>query len=410
MTVKFIGSIDSMSCIGLEGVSFDKNQNVFEMTAAKRIELQHASDLICVIAIMPAMMRRRCLPTTLILLVLSIQLSLTYGLSSSSSSSSSTSTPSVSLGTLSIAPIALGTLNLKQDNAADVLRELPPNTLIDTAEIYGKGKCESMIGSAVRTAGLTWGSNVYSATKFAPSLTRRNPESVVKACQESIQRLGCESIDLYQLHYSDKIMPFVERKWDSDKDKVYWEGVCQCYEQGLIKNIGVCNYGPTLVQKAHDFFSQRGIPLVSNQIGYNLMRLGVTKETKQVCDDLGIKVLSYSPLGKGIITGKYDLNDESTFASVGQYSVFRYKRCLKETVALREALERIAASRSKTCAQVVYNWAICKSTIPIAGSLTVQQAQDMLGVTEWSLSEEEVEELDSLSGENISITKEFKLF
>lgn len=344
----------------------------------------------------------------LVMLTLTLLLASTHTVHSMSSSTFADSSLVQLGGNLQVAPIALGTLNLQQENAVDVLQSLPPQTLIDTAEIYQNGKMEAIIGKAVNDAGLKWSSDVYSATKFAPSLTRRTPESVVKACKESLQKLSTERIDLYQLHYSDSIMPFVDRGWDKDKDQVYWEGLAQCVEEGLASNIGVCNYGPTLIARAHTFFQQRGIPLVSNQIGYNLMRLGVTKETKQVCDELGIKVLSYSPLGKGIISGKYDLNDRSTLPK-SQYTVFRYRRCLGETIELRAALERIAKTRGKTCPQVVYNWAICKDTIPIAGSLNPRQAADMIGVTGWSLSDEEIAELDSLSGENISITREFKL-
>lgn len=342
----------------------------------------------------------------IVLLILSL---LQCVVSLSSSPSASTGDTTVALGTLQVAPIALGTLNLQPENAASVLQAIPPHTLIDTAEKYGENKVERMIGEAVRECGLTWGKDVFSATKFAPALLRRSPESVVKACKESMERLGCDAVDLYQLHYSDSIMPFVDRSWDQDKDELYWEGLCLCVERGLANNVGVCNFGPTLIKRAHDYFQHRGIPLVSNQIGYNLMRLGVTKETKKVCDELGIKVLSYSPLGKGIISGKYDLNDPSTLPQ-SQYSVFRYKRCLKETTALREALESMAYSKGKTCPQVVYNWAICQGTIPIAGALNVKQASDMLGVDGWSLTKQEVAELDSLSRENISITKEFKLF
>ena len=73
-------------------------------------------------------------------------------------------------------------------------------------------------------------------------------------------------------------------------------GLAQCYHEGLVKHIGVCNYGPRDVRAAHEFFSKLNVPLVSNQINFNLM----------LCDELGIQVFGYHPLGGGALTGAYD--------------------------------------------------------------------------------------------------------
>ena len=77
------------------------------------------------------------------------------------------------------------------------------------------------------------------ATKFTPSPWRNTKESVVQACEESIRRLGVEQIDLYQLHMPDIVQPLKGFGLKTNKDQIYWEGLAECYNRGLVKNIGV---------------------------------------------------------------------------------------------------------------------------------------------------------------------------
>jgi aryl-alcohol dehydrogenase-like predicted oxidoreductase len=109
------------------------------------------------------------------------------------------------------------------------------------------------------------------ATKFTPSPWRTTVQSVIDACEESRQRLGVEQIDLYQIHMPDIVQPFRIFGKQDVKDEIYWEGLAECYHRGLVKNVGVCNYGPTLVTKCHEALAKRGVPLASNQIAYSLI-------------------------------------------------------------------------------------------------------------------------------------------
>jgi aryl-alcohol dehydrogenase-like predicted oxidoreductase len=109
------------------------------------------------------------------------------------------------------------------------------------------------------------------ATKFTPSPWRTTGQSVIDACEESRQRLGVEQIDLYQIHMPDIVQPFRMFGKQDVKDEIYWDGVAECYHRGLVKNVGVCNYGPTLVTKCHDALAKRGVPLASNQIAFSLI-------------------------------------------------------------------------------------------------------------------------------------------
>jgi pyridoxine 4-dehydrogenase len=138
------------------------------------------------------------------------------------------------------------------------------------------------------------------------------------------------------------------------------------------------------------------------------MRLGITQETKLVCDELGITVLGYSPLGKGTLCGTYDPEDVSTIPKPS-FSYYRYIRCLKETTDLRSVLQQIATTRQKSCPSIVYNWAMTKNVIPIAGAKDVKQVQDMVDAMGWSLTDQEVQLLEAVAGYDISPGREFAL-
>ncbi|KAL9182589.1 hypothetical protein ACHAXT_013241 [Thalassiosira profunda] len=218
-----------------------------------------------------------------------------------------------------LSPIAFGTLNPSYDDSpsgiANLLDALPRGALIDTAEKYGAndGDAERTLGAAVELSGRTFrhdkeeDPDLLICSKFAPKPWRLSPDSVVDACKASMQRLGVDQLHLYQLHYSDAVsQPLKLFGVTDNKDAIYWEGLARCYNEGLVKHTGVCNYGPQNVRAAYEFFSKRNVPLVSNQINFNLMRYRSSLETKEACDELGIGVLGYHPLGGGVLSGAYD--------------------------------------------------------------------------------------------------------
>jgi pyridoxine 4-dehydrogenase len=339
----------------------------------------------------------------------------------------------VSLGTLPVAPIAFGTLNHFDNDietAALILQQAPPGTLVDTAELYGGGNAETTLGKAIQQNQAKKGEGeIYVATKFAPSLLRKTSKDmasvVVEACRASANRLGRDKIDLYQLHYSDALILRNVRAFGisseilPDQDEQYWDGLARAYEQGVAANVGVCNYGPTMIRRAHAALEKRGVPLVSNQINYNLMRYKVSEETKRVCDELGIQVLAYHPLGKGALTGKYKAEIKSQMPeAMGLY--YRMKNYLRGTVELRAALAQIAAQRgddkdktTTNMSQVAINWITCQGAIPICGARTPEQAAWNAGSMGWSLSPAELSLLDDAAAKSLDrytpLGKEFEL-
>jgi len=242
------------------------------------------------------------------------------------------------------------------------------------------------------------------ATKFTPSPWRSTAESVIEACEKSRENLGVEQIDLYQLHMPDIVQPL--RKFGlsnaADKDKIYWDGIIQCYKNGLIKNVGVCNYGPTLLMECKEYLAKHNVPLVSNQIGYSLIgRNNGAQKTVDVCNEEGIKVLAYFPFAMGLLTGKYssqssDDNMKSTTSrkrsKLELNDLQRYVKGDGITIPkggispLLAKMEEIALTRNKSIAQIALNYIICKGAIPIPGARTESQFIDNIGAMGWRLS------------------------
>eukprot|EP00568_Trieres_chinensis_P003623 CAMPEP_0183307338 /NCGR_PEP_ID=MMETSP0160_2-20130417/17269_1 /TAXON_ID=2839 ORGANISM="Odontella Sinensis, Strain Grunow 1884" /NCGR_SAMPLE_ID=MMETSP0160_2 /ASSEMBLY_ACC=CAM_ASM_000250 /LENGTH=367 /DNA_ID=CAMNT_0025470903 /DNA_START=53 /DNA_END=1156 /DNA_ORIENTATION=+ len=311
----------------------------------------------------------------------------------------------VSLGTLSISPVGFGTLNLPlnketDDDALEVMKSASAAgvNFVDTAEAYGFGASERLTAWAAGEAGLKLGGedgDVRVATKFAPVPWRSGAESVVEACAASRDRLGVDAIDLYQIHWPDIIQPLKGLGIENRKDELYWDGLARCYETGLARNVGVSNYGPSMIRKAHAYFAERGVPLVSNQINFSLLRYRSSLETLEVCNELGIKVLGYFPLGNGVLAGKYSLEDPKTLPSFPKSLTM--KKYLEGSAPLLDTLRDIANEKERSCAQVAVNWVTSKGVIPIPGCRNSAHAADNFGALEFRLTKEEVERLDKAS-------------
>jgi pyridoxine 4-dehydrogenase len=94
----------------------------------------------------------------------------------------------------------------------------------------------------------------------------------------------------------DIVQPLKRFGIGSNKNEIYWEGLAECYKRGLVKNVGVCNYGPTLLSQCQEALAKHNVPLASNQIAYSLIgRHNGAQETVDKCNELGIKVLAYYP-------------------------------------------------------------------------------------------------------------------
>ena len=203
-----------------------------------------------------------------------------------------------------------------------------------------------------------------------------------KAGQASIARMG--RIDLVQMHWSTaNYLPWQELP--------LLDGLADLYEQGLVKGVGLSNYGSKRLKIVHQKLQARGIPIKTLQVQYSLLSTYPVTElgVKETCDELGIKLIAYSPLALGILTGKY--NETNLPTGIRGVSC---KQILPGAKSLLNCLDAIAKSRYKTMAQVAINWCICKGTIPIPGAKNLQQAQQNVCAISWRLDSGEVAELD----------------
>ncbi len=168
--------------------------------------------------------------------------------------------------------------------------------LFDTAEIYGSGESERIIGRLI-AQDPSVRSRIVIASKFMPMPWKVNVgSSLVSAARASIERMGIESIDLYQLH-----APISLRSHDA-----LAEALATIHGEGLVKAVGVSNYSAKEVQSMDAALRKRGLRLASNQIEFSLLRAMPEKVgLLAACKKLGVVPLAYSPIGQGRLTGKY---------------------------------------------------------------------------------------------------------
>uniref|UniRef100_A0A7N0ZZC1 NADP-dependent oxidoreductase domain-containing protein n=1 Tax=Kalanchoe fedtschenkoi TaxID=63787 RepID=A0A7N0ZZC1_KALFE len=308
----------------------------------------------------------------------------------------------VKMGPLSVSPMGLGTwawgnqllwgYDEKMDGELQRAFELAVENginLFDTADSYGTGRLngqsEKLLGKFIREfpGPKEKRDGLVIATKFAAYPWRLTPGQFVKACEQSLERMQIGQIGIGQLHWSTaNYAPLQER--------ALWDGLVAMYDKGLVRAVGVSNYGPKQLLKIHDYLKERGVPLCSAQVQYSLVSMGENQtEMKRVCDSLGIQLISYSPLGLGMLTGKYTTSNLPS----GPRAIL-FGQILPGLAPLLKALGKIAERRRKTIAQVAINWCICKGTIPIPGVKTVKQVEENMGALGWRLSKDEVLELE----------------
>ncbi|MDQ3699776.1 MAG: aldo/keto reductase [Chloroflexota bacterium] len=277
-------------------------------------------------------------------------------------------------------------------------------TLIDTAEVYGLGQSERLLGGFIREAGAPGqgadpegsgqgaGDHVVPsvapivATKFLPLPWRLRHGDLVKALRGSLKRLGLERVDLYQLHFPLPLLT-VDARMDA---------LASAVEAGLARAVGVSNYGAADLRKAHYALARRGIPLASNQVQYSLAHRRPERDgMAEACRDLGVTLIAYSPLGMGALTGKYGVQRPLPGVRGRQYG----RRRLEEMQPLLDAMGQLGAVHGgASVPQVALNWLLCKGTVPIPGAKNARQAQENAGALGWRLAPEEVAKLDHLSG------------
>ena len=251
--------------------------------------------------------------------------------------------------------------------------------LIDTAPIYGLGHSEIIVGQAIQGRR----EEVILATKCGqlfPKAAEDMPErclsreSIMRECEQSLRRLRTEVIDLYQCHWPDPETPLRETM----------EALTTLRRQGKIRAIGLSNFSCEQIAAAREFG-----PVHSVQPSFSMLNRRAADDLLPFCHEGGIGVLPYSPLAKGLLTGKFGL--ESSFKDMrGREPDFigqRYRRNLRIVAALAE----IASGYGKTVAQLAIQWTTSHPSItaPIVGAKRPSQVIENVGGTGWSLTMED---------------------
>ena len=273
-------------------------------------------------------------------------------------------------------------------------------TSIDTAPIYGQGLSEEIVGEAIRDIprdkiqvltkfGMRWDLN-KGQLAFKSQDNFGNPinihryagkDSIVKECEDSLRRLKTNYIDLYQIHWPDTTTPIEETM----------EAVAQLIKDGKILAAGVCNYNVEQMQTAGDV-----IHLVSNQVPYSMVERTVEKELVPYAIENKKGILAYSPLQRGVLTGKIKTGHQFAAGDHRPGTVFYQPENINRINAFLLKIESLAKDKNASLSQLVLQWTIQQPgiTIALAGARDTKQAIQNAKAGELKLSAEEISFID----------------
>lgn len=265
-------------------------------------------------------------------------------------------------------------------------------TLFDTAEVYGGGESERIIGRRLATDP-SLRDRLVIATKFFPSPLKLNVGSALRtALLGSLERLGLERIDLYQLHGPISLRSHAALA----------EALAAVHSEGLVAAVGVSNYSVREMTAIHGELARRGLALASNQIEFSpLRRRPETTGLLAACARLGVIPLGYSPLGQGRLTGKYSASNPPL--GKRDFSAFPMERVDPLVDVLRrigsEAVGTVAGADAgeHTPGQVALRWIIEKGVVPIPGAKNSRQALQNAGALGWRLTPDQVAAIDEVA-------------
>jgi aryl-alcohol dehydrogenase-like predicted oxidoreductase len=252
--------------------------------------------------------------------------------------------------------------------------------LFDTAEVYGRGESERIIGEML-AADPDRARQAVIATKFMPSPWKLQVTgALLRSLRASLSRLGLPAVDLYQIHG-----PISLRSHNAIAD-----ALSEAHRAGLVKAVGVSNYSAKETRSMAAALGSRGLRLATNQIEFSLLRRHPeTTGLLATCAELGVVPMAYSPLGQGRLTGKYSASNPPP----GKRTFSNHPMAVVEEVVAE--LRRIGERHDgKSPSQVALRWVMAKGVVPIPGAKNRHQAGENAGALGWHLDEDDVERLD----------------
>jgi aryl-alcohol dehydrogenase-like predicted oxidoreductase len=300
------------------------------------------------------------------------------------------------LGGLEVSAIGLGCMGMSEfygpsdetEAIATIHRALELGvTLLDTADMYGPFTNEELVGRAIRGRR----DDVVLATKCGIVRDQANrtirgidgsPAYILMACEASLKRLGVDHVDLYQLHRVDPKVPI--------EDSV--GAMAELVRSGKTRYIGLSEAGPQTLRRAAAVH-----PIATLQTEYSLLTRDAESEVIPTCRELGVGFLAYSPLGRGLLTGRYRSRADFTPDDYRQYTPRFAEGAFEENVKLVERLADLAGEKRCTPAQLALAWLLAKGPeiVPIPGTKSRKRLEENARAAAITLSPADVARLEA---------------
>ena len=257
----------------------------------------------------------------------------------------------------------------------------------DTAEMYGAGVSERSLATALKAAVIS-DRDVIIETKWMAFF--RTAGNILHSIDTRLRNLDGFSIANYMVHQPTSF----------SSPEAEMNAMADLVEAGKIRSVGVSNFNPVRMRRAHAALAKRGLPLAVNQVRYSLLCRDI--ETNGVLDtarELGVTIIAYTPLERGLLSGKYHKNPE-LLSRTPRWRKASMQRDFERSRKLINAMDEIATKYQVTIAQVALNWLINYNgeiIVTIPGATKVYQAEENAGAMKFHLSADELAELDDLS-------------
>lgn len=260
-------------------------------------------------------------------------------------------------------------------------------TLVDTAEGYGNGESERIIGRLL-AADAARRERMVIATKFIPMPWKLDVKGALRRSLEaSLGRLGVDQVELYQIHGPISLR----------SNRALADALAAVVADGLTRAVGVSNYSVKEMRQMHRSLGEHGVPLASNQIEFSLLRRRPeTSGLIEACQEMGVVPLAYSPIGQGRLTGKYS----AASPPPGKRGFSAHP--MEKVDAVVGVVRTIGEAHGRTPSQVALRWLVQKGAVPIPGAKNAEQATQNAGALGWELSPTDMAALDAaaLEGTN----------
>ncbi|AZH31837.1 aldo/keto reductase [Paenibacillus sp. M-152] len=295
---------------------------------------------------------------------------------------------SIGLGMMGMSPGIYGAID-DEESTKTIHRALDLGvTLLDTADAYGNGHNEELLGKALKGRR----DQAIVATKFSygPNweFIGGHPDYVKKAIDESLRRLGLDHIDLYYQHTVDPNVPIEETVG----------AMAELVKAGKVRYLGLSNginasvINPATIRKAYEVH-----PISAIQSEYSIWTRDIEEEVVPTAKELGITLVAYSPLSRGFITGERHIN-ENLQADDIRNSLARYQGDnFKENISIVDRLAEIAKEKNCTVPQLAIAWTIERGTLPIPGTKRRKYLEDNIKAVDIQLTPEDFARIDAVS-------------